>query len=140
MKSTIVNAVLKNLEINKTNLKTLIDSLPENQRESALEILLGVHPYQNVEINSTKSIADTEGRIYTKPLQLLSVDLIKSEVNYRMDYYNIPYRYYKSEEDFNSEDYKTYSTDKYTIKRIAEEDKRPTYDHRSMSIEEWMTK
>lgn len=141
MKSTIVNAVIEGLNVNKENVKLLIQSLPENQREAGLEILLGAHAYQNIDmIKSTKIVENTVSKEYIKPLELISVSLLENEVKYREDFFNIPVRYYKSVTDFDTDDYKTYSSDKYNIERAMTENKRADFNERKMSITEWMTK
>ncbi len=141
MKTTILNAIIEHLDLKKENVKLLIDSLEDCQKESALEILLGAHPYQDINtIRKTKVVENTETREFIGPLKLTGVSLINNEIKYREDFYIIPVRYYKDASAFGTSDYKTYICDEYTEKYIAVEDKKMDYNNKIMSIEKWMEK
>lgn len=93
MNVTLIKAIIDSLDtINTDRLKLIIESLPENQVEPALEILIGTHKYLNIDIPNTKTLENTPTLIYTKPLQLLNINFLESQVTFRVECNKIPIR------------------------------------------------
>lgn len=142
MKQSIIKAVISNVEINQFGLEQLINNLPKEQQENAIELLLGVHPYMRNELPKTKKVENKKDKVYTKPLELISYNLLTNLVEYREDYLSYPLKWYKTQEDAdnNSDDRSNYQTRIYTVSDIIEEDVTEQRDIKFMSIEGWLNK
>lgn len=84
MKTELLRAILKNVEIKNENVVSLLDCIEEEYREKALCILLDI-PKAEVQSFETKTFPDTE---YFKNIKVfdMSVNYLKNDVTVRFEY------------------------------------------------------